>query len=211
MVSNTWVFFIKLADNFTTGITLLSGNTSTFQVRHEFCLPQEKWTHGDENSTAAYCGFKRLKPAKNKFAFFLQANFSWLHLPFPVIACASYMYKICQTVAGISKICQFREFFDLVFGGFFPFDPTVQVQCIGVQNYTIAIHNSLAMGYVLNLQAKASITCEFSISFTHLKKPWSLSMDFQKRRIITYCLFEKKKDRISKRKLFVTRLVTWQQ
>ena len=65
-------------------------------------------------------------------------------------------------------MCQFRGFFNQVLGGFLPFDPTVQ--CSGVQNYTIAIHNSLAMGYVHNVQAKANITCEFSISFTQLEK-----------------------------------------
>ena len=34
-----------------------------------------------------------------------------------------FIFKICQTVAGISTTSQFHEFFNLIFGGFLSFDP----------------------------------------------------------------------------------------
>ena len=36
-----------------------------------------------------------------------------------------FTFKICQTVAGTSTISQFHEFFNLIFGRFLTFDPTV--------------------------------------------------------------------------------------
>ena len=39
--------------------------------------------------------------------------------------CASFTFKVCQIVAGTSTIRQFHEFFNLIFGGFLTFGPTV--------------------------------------------------------------------------------------
>jgi hypothetical protein len=39
--------------------------------------------------------------------------------------CKHFIFKICQIVAGISTISKFHEFFNLIFGGFLSFDPTM--------------------------------------------------------------------------------------
>ena len=42
--------------------------------------------------------------------------------------CVHFILKICQTVAGTSKLRHFHEFFNLVFGGFFSIVPSVRLR-----------------------------------------------------------------------------------
>ena len=37
----------------------------------------------------------------------------------------SFILKICQTVAGIRRVCQFHDFENLILGGFLTFGPSV--------------------------------------------------------------------------------------
>ena len=39
--------------------------------------------------------------------------------------CMSFIFKICEAVAGINIIDQFHELFNLIFGGFYIFVPIV--------------------------------------------------------------------------------------
>ena len=80
-------------------------------------------------ATPHHCGFKSLKSAQN------WVHLIWFHEFFqPTSAvciisisghCKLFIFKICQTVAGISTTGQFHEFFNLIFGGFLLFDPTL--------------------------------------------------------------------------------------
>ena len=53
-----------------------------------------------------------------------------------------FSFKICKTVAGIIRMSKFPEFFNLIFGGFLPLDPTVlrkveaSRQCSGQFHHT---------------------------------------------------------------------------
>ena len=102
-----------------------------------FSITYHKWFWGSlhtsslSKQTAANSGFKLLKPANNKFigfdviSRFFQIKILPIHLISVSVDFVHFIFKICQTVAGISMTKQFHELFDF-FGGFLPFSPTVR-------------------------------------------------------------------------------------
>ena len=64
-------------------------------------------------------GFKKEKPARNRFTKQFKATFS---IPFPVVSGGYllFVFKICQTVAGMRM---FGDYFTLIFGGILLFGP----------------------------------------------------------------------------------------
>ena len=76
-------------------------------------------------------GCKWLKPAENTFTLR-----QWIFLPSKVQqidtisvsghSCMHFIWKFCQTVAGIRMIRQFHECFSSIFGGFLHFGPMVR-------------------------------------------------------------------------------------
>ena len=67
-------------------------------------------------------------PPKHKYTQGDFTNFPWkfLHIHITSVSgCLRLIFKICQTVAGISTISQLHEFLNLVFGGFLWYDATV--------------------------------------------------------------------------------------
>ena len=86
---------------------------------------------GEDDST--HCGSKWLKPAKNKFTEVISQVFTNKFQPSHKVSVSghriSFIFKICQTVAGISMMMSIlRIFFNLIFSGFFQIGPTVRLR-----------------------------------------------------------------------------------
>ena len=86
---------------------------------------------GEDDST--HCGSKWLKPAKNKFTEVISQVFTNKFQPSHIVSVSghhiSFIFKICQTVAGITIMSRFHDFFfNLIFGGFFQIGPTVRLR-----------------------------------------------------------------------------------
>ena len=70
---------------------------------------------GEDDST--HCGSKWLKPAKNKFTEVISQVFTNKFQPSHIVSVSghriSFIFKICQTVAGITIMCRFHDFFSI--------------------------------------------------------------------------------------------------
>ena len=84
-----------------------------------FCLRSAAYTCGAARSAAAYAaphqGSKWVKPAKNISIEGISRVFSSKLRQIHIISisghCKPFVFKICRTVAGITMMCQFHEFF----------------------------------------------------------------------------------------------------
>ena len=91
------------------------------------------WEKNSGNHNAStpqpHRGKKWLKCAKNKFTWcefsIFPRKVQQIHIISVSCNCMSFIFKICQTVAGIGITSQFHEFLNLIFGGFLSFGPTV--------------------------------------------------------------------------------------
>ena len=129
-VKGKWIFTITARSRYRCSASPASISRIFSRKKLSYCMLKDM-SFWNPIFVVFHSGFKLLKPAENRFTW---CDFTQNFLSFQTIRMISvsghYMRyaensKFVKTVVGMSMICQFNKFFDLIFGGFLLFVPNV--------------------------------------------------------------------------------------